>query len=202
MPADTFEKTTWGWQIFQFQQQVGEWVEYQFSQFQRNLPELPDGWSISPEIMDLLKILFWLILGLFLVRVAWQLWQEFSPYVYARLAVGYKLTTSQKPSSSTKSLISSLLSQARDNANQDNYREACRYIYLATIEQLHDLAIAPKQPSRTDREYLQLLPPQKISPQPYLIIFTTHEKLCFSTEEILLANYQQCWQAYQQLFPA
>lgn len=42
MSTDAFEKTNWVWEFSLFQQKVGEWVEYQFSQF------LPSEWSISP----------------------------------------------------------------------------------------------------------------------------------------------------------
>ncbi|MFM5979866.1 MAG: DUF4129 domain-containing protein, partial [Sphaerospermopsis kisseleviana] len=36
--------------------------------------------------------------------------------------------------------------------------------------------------------------------QPYETLITTHEQLCFGNNEILAENYQQCHQAYQELF--
>ncbi|MDD1438590.1 hypothetical protein MEN24_20160, partial [Dolichospermum sp. ST_sed10] len=85
MSTDAFEQTNWVWKFSLLQQQIGEWLEYQFSQFQKTLPELAPGWSISPWLSDLLTILFWLGLGLFVVWIGWRLWQEFNPYIYGWL---------------------------------------------------------------------------------------------------------------------
>jgi len=65
MSTDAFEKTNWAWEFSLFQQKVGEWVEYQFSQF------LPSEWSISPWLGELLEILFWSGLGSFLLWIGW-----------------------------------------------------------------------------------------------------------------------------------
>jgi Domain of unknown function (DUF4129) len=200
MSTDAFEKTNWGWQFYLFQQKVGEWVEYQFSRFQQNLPELPTGWSISPWVVELLKILFWLVLGLFVAWIGWRLWQEFSPYIYSWLARFGNSPSSQSKINSRESSIKFLLTKTQEFYSQGNYGEACRYLYLAMLQQLHEKAIALQQPSRTDGEYLQLLSSTVTPIQPYETLITTHEQLCFSNREILAENYQQCQQAYQELF--
>jgi len=202
MSADNFVKTSWSWQFYQFQQQVEEWLEYQFSQFSIKLPGLPHV-PAEPQVIDVLNILFWLILGAILARIAWFLWREFNPYIYAWLAwltSERKFASSHQKNSSGEFSATSLIKQARRFAQQNNYREACRYIYLATLQQLHEQQIAPQQLSRTDREYLQLLPVKTLEQQSYLVLFHTHERLCFSGKEILQDNYQQCWQAYQRLY--
>jgi hypothetical protein len=200
MNSETFEKTNWGWQFYLLQQRVGEWLDYQFSRFQRSLPKLPDGWSFSPWVVELLKILFWLILALFVVWVIWRLWQEFSPYIYALLAKLNGADMLPSKANSHQTSISFLLTQAQEFHHQGNYREACRNLYLAMLQQLHEKAIAPQQPSRTDGEYLQLLTSTITAVQPYETLITTHEQLCFSERQILAENYQQCHQAYQELF--
>jgi len=43
MTTDAFEQTNRVWEFPSFQQQVGEWIEYQFPRFQKTLPELPPG---------------------------------------------------------------------------------------------------------------------------------------------------------------
>lgn len=65
MSTDSFEKTNWVWQLSQFQQQVGEWLELQFSRFEPALPRLSwSGWSIdAPWIVELVKALVLLLLG-------------------------------------------------------------------------------------------------------------------------------------------
>ena len=200
MSTDAFEQTNWVWKFSLFQQQVGEWLEYQFSQFQKTLPALPPGWSISPWLSDLLRILFWLGLGLFVVWIGWRLWQEFNPYIYGWLNAINNSSGSRTKADSREISIALLLNQAQEFYQQHNYTEACRCLYLAMLQQLHEKAITPQQPSRTDGEYLQLLKSSVTLIQPYQTLITTHEQLCFSNNEILAENYQQCWQAYQQIF--
>ncbi|QKQ72426.1 DUF4129 domain-containing protein [Nostoc sp. TCL240-02] len=201
MPTDTFEKTSWSWQLSQFQQQAGEWWEYQFYRFEKTLPELPNGWSISPWLGELLKFLFWLVIGLFVVWVGWQLWREFSPYVYSWLNRSGNLTNFRAKTRSSESSIALLLERSQEFYRQGNYREACRCIYLAMLQQLHQKAIAPHKLSRTDGEYLQLLRSAVTPIQPYETLITTHEQLCFGNAEILPDNYEQCRQAYREISP-
>ncbi len=200
MSIEAFEKTNWGWQLMMFQKQVGEWVEYQFSRLQGKLPGLPTGWSISPWVVELLKILFWVVLCLCLAGIGWRLWQQYSPYLYSWWQGLSKSDPTAKPSVDQLS-ISLLLNQAQDYSRRRNYREACRCLYLAMLQQLHEQAIALQQPSRTGREYLQLLSLSTNAIQPYETLITTHEQLCFSDIEILSENYQQCHQAYREIFP-
>ncbi|MBE9251466.1 DUF4129 domain-containing protein [Dolichospermum sp. LEGE 00240] len=195
MTTDAFEQTNWVWQFSLFQQQVGEWVEYQFSRFQKTFP----GWSISPWLNELLTILFWSGLGLFLVWVGWRLWQEFNPYLYTWLNAVSNARGSRTKANSRETSITLLLSQAQEFQRQYNYSEACRCVYLAMLQQLHEQAIARQQLSRTDGEYLQLLKSSVTLLQPYQTLITTHEQLCFSEHEILAENYQQCWQAYKKI---
>ncbi|WP_413174035.1 DUF4129 domain-containing protein [Anabaena azotica] len=200
MSTDAFEKTNSGWQIYLWQQQVGEWLDYQLSRFQQTLPQLPPGWSISPWVVELIKIFSWIIFCLFIVWLGWRLWLEFNPYIYAwiRKIGGSTITDSQIQ---TRELsIQLMLTKAQELYQQCDYREACRFLYLATLQQLHEKAIALQKPSRTDREYLQLLTSAVNPIQPYETLITTHEQLCFSNAEILAENYQQCRQAYQELF--
>ena len=200
MTTDAFEQTNWVWEFSLFQQQVGEWIEYQFSRFQKTLPELPPGWSINSWLGELLNILFWLGLGLFVVWIGWRLWQEFNPYIYAWLNAMSNSPGFRTKADSRETSIALLLNQAQEFHQQYNYTEACRCVYLAMLQQLHEQAIARQQPSRTDGEYLQLLKSSVTLIQPYQTLITTHEQLCFSEHEMLAENYQQCWQAYQQIF--
>lgn len=77
MSRDSFQKTNWGWQLSQLQQQVGEWLELQFSQFKSTLPELAGpGWSV-----ELLKAMILLLLGFVLIWLCWQVWRLLEPYL-------------------------------------------------------------------------------------------------------------------------
>ncbi|MDF5710082.1 MAG: DUF4129 domain-containing protein [Nostoc sp. S4] len=201
MSTDTFEKTSWNWQLSQFQQQVGEWWEYQFYRLGQALPQLPGEWSISPWVSELLKFLFWLVLGLFVAWVVWRLWREFSPYIYSWLSRGGNFANLGVKTASSESSIPVLLERSQQFYRQGNYREACRCIYLAMLQHLDRQAIAPHKFSRTDGEYLQLLRSSYRPIQPYETLITTHEQLCFGNGEISPDNYEQCRQAYREISP-
>jgi hypothetical protein len=106
---------------------------------------------------------------------------------------------SRTKANSRETSITLLLSQAQEFQRQYNYSEACRCVYLAMLQQLHEQVIARQQHSRTDGEYLQLLKSSVTLLQPYQTLITIHEQLCFSEHEILAENYQQCWQAYRKI---
>ncbi|MGI2907882.1 DUF4129 domain-containing protein [Tolypothrix sp. VBCCA 56010] len=199
MSTESFEKTSWSWQLSVLRQQVGEWVEYQLSGLKLDFPQLPDSWSIDNSWLGkLLNFVFWLLLALFLIWLGWRLWRVFSPYLYARLRARNSANSQVKIGESDLS-VSGWLARSQELYHQNNYREAIRCLYLAMLQHLHDTTIAPHKFSRTDGEYLQLLQ-YKVTPmQPYETLITTHEQLCFDDTEISLENYQQCREAYREI---
>ena len=198
MSADAFEKTSWVWQGSQFQQQVGEWFEYQLSRFDWALPKFSPQWSISPWMLKLLNFIFWLLLGLFLVWVGWRLWRELRPYFNSWLA-GHNSTNSQAKTAENELSVTECLTRSQEFSRQGNYRQACRYLYFAMLQHLHGQGILPHKSSRTDGEYLQLLRMFVTSIQPYETLMTTHEQLCFGNAEISADNYEHCQQAYREI---
>lgn len=199
MTTGEFEKTNWSWQLSQFQQQIGEWIEFQISRFESNLPKwsLP-GWSINaPWLLELIKALVWLSVGLFLIWLSWQLWRLFKPYLYSfvsQVGSARRVTTTQ-----TNELpVDTWLQRSQTYFKQGNYREACRCLYLAMLQRLHEAGIVTHQLSRTDGEYLQIIQ-QMPQSQAYQTLITTHEQLCFGSAEILPETFEQCRQAYQEI---
>jgi len=195
MTTGEFEKTNWGWQLSQLQQQVGEWIELQLSRFDSNL-HLPE-WYLPRRTEELIKAIAWLLLGLLLIWLGWQLWRLLEPYLYSFVS------QARNPASITTNQTSELaveewLKRSQAYFNQGNYREACRCLYMAVLQRLHERAIAPHQPSRTDREYLQLVQ-QLPQSQSYQTLIATHEQLCFGNAEIALETFAQCQQAYQKI---
>ncbi|WP_204368606.1 DUF4129 domain-containing protein [Neosynechococcus sphagnicola] len=98
----------------------------------------------------------------------------------------------------------SWLQAAQAFYRQGNYREACRALYLATLQQLHETHLIPHQASRTDGEYLQLVEALYMTAvlphiQPLQTLIQTHERSHFSPDPISRQEYDGCWQAYQQL---
>lgn len=199
MSRDSFEHSSWSWQFSQLQQQVGEWLEYQSYRLEKVFPDLPPLGKISPWLANVLHLLAWVLLGLFVAIVIWRLWVVFSPYIYSWLAgngnsLSYRTKTSDQDLTLTR-----WLERSQELYRQGNYREACRCLYLAILQHLHDTKTILHKPSRTDAEYLQLLQSSTTPIQPYETVITTHEQLCFSDGEILPENYQQCRQAYEEI---
>lgn len=194
MTSGEFEKNSWGWQVSQLQQQAGEWIELQLSRFGSNLPNLPQGlpkWSI-----DLIRAIALLLLALVLLWLVWQLWRLLEPYIYSFIsptASTTKLTTQV-----TQLSVEAWLKRSQAYWRGGNYREACRCLYMAMLQNLHDNAIAPHQTSRTDGEYLQIVN-QLPQSQYYQTLITTHEQLCFGNGEILPETFDSCQQAYREI---
>ncbi|MDJ0801061.1 MAG: DUF4129 domain-containing protein [Calothrix sp. MO_167.B12] len=198
MSAESFETTSWGWQISQWQTEVGEWFEYHFSRWLlRSFNNLPN-FSLSPWVENILKLLFWILLCLFLAWVGWQLWQKFSPYVYSRLST-VNNTTNANVRQPENISVTGWWERSQEFYRQGNCRDACRCLYLGILQYLHDNQVIPKKSSRTDGEYLQLLQLSATTIQPYETLITTHEQLCFSDREMSSDNYQQCQQAFGEI---
>ena len=186
MSTDSFEKSNWVWHLSQFQQQVSEWVELQFSQFE-SAPFGNGSW-----IVELIKILFWLLLGIFVIWLGWRMWQIVKHYL---LKIGANVVTPRIDESELSVAI--WVQRSQEYLRQHNYREACRCLYMAMLQRLSDSGIAPHQHSRTDGEYSQLLQhlPQS---QSYQTLIATHEQL-FGSSEISPETFARCRQAYQDL---
>lgn len=192
MTIMSYQKSNWNWQLQQFQQQVGEWVELQFSRFESALPKSSLD---APWLSAWLKLAVWLLLGLFLTWFCWRMWQLLELYLYS-----FKARNSDTQAKTRQDELSAAAWLQRSQAwfSKGNYREACRCVYLAMLQRLHDTGIVPHQPSRTDGEYLQLVKhlPQS---QSYETLITTHKQLCFGNSEILSEAFEQCRQAYREI---
>ena len=194
MAAGSFEKNSFDWQLRQLQQQFMEWLERLFA--------TPSGASNDPgfQLPDwVLRGLFWLILIGIASFLGWQLYRLLRPYLADRfLQLGRRQRDSQ-PQPEQLSLAD-WLERSRTAQQQGNYREACRSLYMAALQQLSDRRLIDQEASRTDGEYLRLLPTLDRA-QPYQVLIQTHERLCFSQADISVEQFDRCWQAFQQLSP-
>jgi len=194
--SGAFEKSSADWWIQQRQQQVGEWVESVFSGFRLgNLGG--EDWAL-PEWF--LQGFFWTVIGVLVAGLGWQLYRIFQPYVENYL----RRERPRSPSLSTpvQQSAAEWVERSRHAQQQGNYREACRSLYMASLQHLSDRHLIRQEESRTDREYLNLIsqidPPQ-IRPQSYQLLIRTHERLCFSDADISAETFERCWQAYQEI---
>lgn len=192
MTSGTYERTSLDWQFQLWRQQFGEWWERIFDRRPVNIPEV---WQL-PEWLQ--RGLFWLMVVSAATWATWQLYKLLQPYWttwqqhpqwHHRVA-----TTSNRNSAS----IAEWLHRSRTAQQQGNYREACRALYMAALQQLHDRHLIGQEPSRTDGEYLYLT--QQFDPaQPYQTLIQTHEQLYFGSEVASAELFDRCWQAYQQI---
>jgi hypothetical protein len=109
-----------------------------------------------------------------------------------------KLLKRQATQSATEHTLSGWMQQVQEFQRQGNYREACRSLYMATLQRLNDAKIVPHQSSRTDREYWGLV---KLLPQSeaYQTLLRTHELLCFGEATISAETFNRCQQAYREI---
>jgi hypothetical protein len=194
MAAGSFEKTSIGWQLQQLQQRLGEWWELQLSKLN---PQLPDV-SLPPweDFSRLGQILQGIALVLLIVLILWLLWrigQRLSLYLYQRQS----RSAHQLPQPKQLS-VTDWMARSQTYQQQGNYYQACRCLYFAMLQQLHERGIAPHQASRTDREYLLLIL-QLPQPEPYEALLTIHQQLCFGYRQASPSLLRECQQAYQRI---
>ncbi|MBD1868728.1 DUF4129 domain-containing protein [Cyanobacteria bacterium FACHB-471] len=193
--AGEFQKNSLGWQLQQAQQRVGEFIERLLFGNDLNRQPVLD-WSLPDW---LLEGLFWLLVIALVGWAGWQLYKLLNPYLYPAVRLG------RSPAPSTDAqpqilTISEWLGRSRTAQQQGDYREACRCLYMAMLQNLNDKELILQQLSRTDGEYLRLV--QTLNPpQPYQTLIRTHEQLCFSDTAISSDTFERCWQAYQEIQP-
>lgn len=193
MAADSFAKDSLGWHVQQTQQRVSEWLELQFMNDtpdlpRGDLPALPEwlGWGI-----------FWLIFALALAWLLWAVGQLFLPDMKRWLDRGPAMTGSVKSVEKTIS-AAEWLRRSRHWQQQGNYAEACRALYMAMLEQLHEKDYVPRKLSRTDGTYQECVQ-QLATPDPYHVLLRVHEQLYFGSADISVETFNRCQRAYQTI---
>lgn len=199
MAADSFEKTNFGWQVRLLLQQAREWVELQMSQRQPQTPDTPPSRAIDWESLSWLgKVFFWIMLALLLAWVGLQvfrLWggvlDRFPALLKNQAQQGNR---GQEPQVSAAAWVA----RSRQYQRQGKYRAACRALYMAMLQRLHDIGAAPNEPSRTDGEYRQIVE-QLPHPAPYQTLLATHERHSFGSIRATLEDCDRCQEAYRAI---
>jgi len=199
MPTGSFEKTSFGWQLSQLQQRVGEWWELQTSRFAPNLPDVSvPSWLDSRVVWIIAKAAFWVILALLLSWAALQIMRLLSPYFYTLTNQLSQPADRATKTSDSELSVAGWLQRSQKFQQQGNYREACLCLYMAMLQRLNDTGLVPHQSSRTDGEYLQLIQ-QLPKPTPYQTLLVTHQELCFSNTEASRSVFDECQEAYREI---
>ncbi|MGK7890295.1 MAG: DUF4129 domain-containing protein [Leptolyngbyaceae cyanobacterium] len=193
MANGSYAKDGIGWQIQQAQRRFSEWAEVQFA---NTAPDIDPGPlpGFPSWVVDVLLVLFWVLVA---GAVIWLVVTLFGPDLMAWLnrqpTVGQPTVQHQETPSAA-----AWVKRSHQWQQQGNYREACRALYMAMIERLHETQQVPRKLSRTDGEY-RICVSQLNPPQAYQLLINVHEQLCFGDREISADLFQRCQQAYQGL---
>ena len=199
MLEGSYQTTSLSWRASLLTRQFREWIEYQLSKTDIDPPNLPE-WSI-PEIVQ--QVLFW---GLVVALGAWLailLYKALAPSIrnWLERTQGWTRLGDRTPSPEQEHSAQYWWQQAQAYAEQGNYKEACKALYRATLQQLHDRQILPHDASRTDGEYLAGIKQglNSVLPRPYQLLIGTHERLVFGVADASGEVFKRCRRAYEEI---
>ncbi|MDJ0707022.1 MAG: DUF4129 domain-containing protein [Leptolyngbyaceae cyanobacterium MO_188.B28] len=195
MAAGSFQKSSVGWQLQQFGRRVGEWLELNFLQGSDDPTDQPI-WS-APTWLE--KGLFWLLVAVLLTWISWRVYKLAKVYLRNWRSGAWKgVKLGGMGAGRSDVTVAAWLRRAEESQQQGRYGEACRALYMAMLQRLHDTQTILNQPSRTDGEYLQLVR-QFSQPRPYQLLIQTHERFYFGDLAATAETFQRCKRAYQEI---
>ncbi len=187
----SFEKTSWRWQLAQFQQHLVEWLEVKFRSDDLN----PNLDLFPPWLGEFLVRLTWLVL---LGLVIWFGYRIIYPYWQKWLAKNRQQPSVARSIVAEVYTVAELLDRSKQFQLDGNYGESSRWLYLAMLQLLHDVKLIPNLPSRTDREYVQILRTlPNIQSGEWLVYI--HEQFYFGNAIVTAEDFDRCQQVYQEI---
>jgi hypothetical protein len=187
-----FEKTSLDWQFLQLQQQIGESLERWLQR--TSLPRL--NWPVSESWGQGLLVAIACLLAIWL---GWQLFGLLHRAGWLSSQVGsHRSKPPNNQEQESEQTAAQWVQRSQMAARQRNYGEACRALYLAMVQRLHESGTIPAASDRTDGEYLHLV---RTLPNAaaYEVLIQTHERLYFGNATISASGFNRCQQAYQQI---
>ncbi|MDJ0649329.1 MAG: hypothetical protein QNJ60_11545 [Xenococcaceae cyanobacterium MO_188.B19] len=197
MSNASFQENSPGWQFELGKQKLQEWWELKISEIEIDSPDL----SIfdSPLIRLGIKFILWSLITIILVWLTWQLWLVLRPVINNWRRQQQQLKRSQIQFSSQIQLSpQEWLARGRQHYQEQNYRQGIFCLYQGILQYLSDREMINSLSSRTDGEYLKLIQQLNLKQLlSYKLLFSTHEKLCFSDLFPSASLFNECEQAYQ-----
>ncbi len=198
MSVSSYQKNSLGWQLQQLQQRIGEWWELQISRMD-NISSSKQPFDLDFSVLGkIIQVASGIILVLLVSWAILRLWQRFNPYLNTLRNSLVRSVDRVSKKTTPQLSADTWLTKSKQFQQQANYRQACRCLYMAMLQQLNDNGIIPHQASRTDGEYLQLIQ-QLPQTQPYQLLLMTHQQLCFSTAPVSSSLFEECQQAYETM---
>jgi Domain of unknown function (DUF4129) len=200
---DLLDKANWTLQTQQ--RKIGEGVAWAVKQWFERSSNAPTG--PSADWSWLATLLFWVLRGLGLVliglgiyllgRFLWHWYQRWSGADPGRV----------KRSEPVRSPLDWLGVAQAAQAEQD-YRKAFQALYRALLLLLNEAGLLLHDAARTDREAIRRLDQVwSLSDKPiavrddWVVLFETHESVCFGGDDVSRDRFLQCMAAYDQLLP-
>ena len=186
----SYQKSNLAWQLQQTGQNLREWLGWQRDRLWGQAPDLDlpqiDNWQWWEAL--LLHGLLWLVIAV-AIAIIWGNRQTWRHYWSQLQAMQIRPPLASDPASQPWGDL------AQHSAQQGDYAQACRYLYLASLQTLHDRQLIGHAPARTDREYALLVEglPQAAA---YQTLLNLHQQLCFGQGSVSSQQFQRCQQAF------
>lgn len=190
----TYQESNAAWQLQQLSQNGREWLGWQASRFFSRVPTLErpaiENWSSWERLI--FHGLLWLGIAL-AIAFLWSqkgTWRRYWAHL-TDLDLRPNFTQGAPGVNHWQNL-------AKEKAQQGDYYQACRYLYLAFLVKLQEKQWATPDPARTDQEYQQLIAslPQAAL---YQEILTIHQQLCFGQQPASQELFHHCQTAIAAL---
>ena len=195
MSAGSFQQDSLSWRINLITRRIGEWLEYRISQ-------LGTDWELnlapSKLLWQIIKFCLWSIIAILLVWLVWQGYLLLRTYRkrWQRRDRQVSFDTIDPPQLSTVDWVE----RSQTARIEGNYREAIFCLYRAMLSLLDERGVISTRLNLTDEEYRRSLLQMQISSlQPYELLLSIHQRLCFSKAEADRSLFEQCQQAYKQI---
>ncbi len=198
MFSGSFKQDGLGWRFDLIKQRVGEWLEFKTAQLDTDAW----GWEFlkSKLLWQIIKICLWSLIAVLLVWITWQLWLLLRPYWKRWQRGSDRHINLPTPLNTPRLSIADWVERSQTAKIEGNYRQAIFCLYQAMLELLDQREIIPAEASLTDQEYRRSLVELQVSPsQPYELLLSIHQRLCFSRAEADQSLFEQCQQAYRQI---
>ena len=201
MSAGAFKQDGLGWRINLIKQRFGEWSEYRLSQ-------LDTDWDLEfipfKLLWRIVEFCLWSIIALILVWMLWQGWLLLRPY-WRRYWRRWQRNNSHlapivAPAVTPTLSAADWFERSQTARLEADYRRGIFCLYQAMLSLLNEREIISTQPSYTDEEYRRSLLQKQISPlQPYDLLLSSHQRLCFGRAAADRILFERCQQAYNQI---
>ena len=196
MSAGSFQQDSLGWRINLITRRIGEWFEYRISQ-------LGTDWKLnlapSKLLWQIIKFCLWSIIAILLVWLVWQGYLLLRTY-RKRWQRRDRQVSFDKIDPPPQLSTVDWVERSQTARIEGNYREAIFCLYRAMLSLLDERGVIPARANLTDEEYRRSLLQMQISSlQPYELLLSIHQRLCFSKAEADRSLFEQCQQAYKQI---